>query len=754
MGAVNFKTIKDIAIRKKIYILAIIIISIFIGFIYVFFGVREKYESYSTFVLGTTTAVTDVNSSIENTIPVIRTSVKIDSQTVSTYSEIVKSNNSIKEIKKNLKLNIKDEMLKNSIFVTRVHKSDVIKITVHHSDKNIASNIANETVKVFSKKIKEIYQSSDVYVIDSATVSEKPYNIHYIRDISLFTVIGILISILYCMIILIFDKTVKNIENIEKEIGLKALVSIPNKRTKKQFLEKLIDFNNEKSPVLEAFKNLRTNVQFSNIHNKKNKVMLITSCFSTEGKSYVASNLAAMFAKTGKKVILIDMDMRAGRQATIFGTPNNLGISNYLSNLDTNGIEINERINSYIKETSVKNLNLITSGTIPPNTSDLLTSEKLPELIKDLSVFYDFIILDGAPVIPVTDSLILTRMAASTILVALSEKTKKEDLKRAKKDLQNVGGRIVGVVLNQASFQNKIIKKAYSNLEVNKKIENKIEKNKNKFDFKKKVLKIKKWILDHIKKKQSRLLLEQNKEIIEEKIDKESNKVETEEKVEESNISNKENIEIVIDNKVKEKEETEKNTDSEKEKNITEPIKQDNLENVEQDKQINEQEILENKSKQTEKIVNIITQKGRLLFEKISLSSKDCGEKLRNVFKNIKKKVSEKINEISEKRRIRREKLEKEENNRSEISDNIEIEKKETDEIKEKEKIEKKRISDEKKAQKMFQKEALKQQRLEKKQEKMKKREQKRKLEQEEARIQEELLEDNLYPKTKYNKNL
>ena len=125
----------------------------------------------------------------------------------------------------------------------------------------------------------------------------------------------------------------------------------------------------------------------------------------------MSANLAVAFAKAGKKVILIDADMRRGRESKIFNIPNELGLSNYLSNLDKNGMEINERVNKYIKETEVKNLNVITSGNIPPNSADLLTSDRLKELLKELGVFYDLIIIDGAPVLPSPDSLILTRLA-------------------------------------------------------------------------------------------------------------------------------------------------------------------------------------------------------------------------------------------------------------------------------------------------------------------------------------------------------
>lgn len=145
-----------------------------------------------------------------------------------------------------------------------------------------------------------------------------------------------------------------------------------------------------------------------------------------------------------------------GKVSKLFNVPNNLGLSNFLSGLDTNGIEINERINKFINESTIKNLNIITSGTIPPNSAELLSTPKLKEMIKDLSVFYDVVILDGTSTLISTDALILTRVANSTILVSDCRKTKKDDLWRAKRDIQNVGGRIIGVIINNVKMKENI----------------------------------------------------------------------------------------------------------------------------------------------------------------------------------------------------------------------------------------------------------------------------------------------------------
>ena len=445
MEKLSLKSIYTELCRKKYLVISIVLISIIIGTIYSYTFVVPKYKSSATIILG--------NNSLDSyTTNTVQTNIAMSSNLVSTYSELIKSKTSLNEVKNNLKLDISDEVLRKSINVERVSDSEVIEITVESASPALACNITNETIKVFHKKIKEINSTQSIYVIDKAVVNEEPYNVNHLRDVFVFMSIGFIISVLNLIIIFLSDTTVKSVDDIENEIGLKNLQIIPSKKSENKKGNKnteLIIYEDEKSILKDAFDNLRTNIQFSNIGQKENKILLLTSCFSSEGKSYVSANLAVAFAKAGKKVILIDADMRRGREAKIFNIPNELGLSNYLSNLDKNGMEINERVNKYIKETEVKNLNVITSGNVPPNSAELLTSDRLQELLKELGVFYDLIIIDGAPVLPSADSLILTRLANSTILVTLFNTTKKDELLKAKKDLQNVDGRVIGTVLNR-----------------------------------------------------------------------------------------------------------------------------------------------------------------------------------------------------------------------------------------------------------------------------------------------------------------
>ena len=219
----------------------------------------------------------------------------------------------------------------------------------------------------------------------------------------------------------------------------------------------LLTYRNPKSPISETFRTLRTNIQFMNA--KKNlKSILVTSTMPGEGKSWISSNLATTFAQAGKKVILVDADMRKGTQHKIFTVESKPGLSNYLLNVSENNTE---DILPYIKRTDVDNLYLITCGNVPPNPSELLISEGMINMVEKLKENFDIVIFDGTPGIIVTDAIIVSRLVDTTIIVTSYNETKKENLQKIKKDLENVGASIAGVVINKIPVNEKKYEDSY-----------------------------------------------------------------------------------------------------------------------------------------------------------------------------------------------------------------------------------------------------------------------------------------------------
>lgn len=219
----------------------------------------------------------------------------------------------------------------------------------------------------------------------------------------------------------------------------------------------IITFTSPKASISEVFRTLRTNVQFMNVNNNQ-KSILFTSTQAGDGKSWIAANLAITFAQAGKKVILVDTDMRRGRQHKIFNLENNRGLSNYLILSVGNPTDA---LGEYIQETEIDNLFVITSGIVPPNPSELLTSKKMIDLISTLEDFADVVIFDSTPSTMIADALAISRYIGSTIIVASHKKTKMETLKLIKRNIENVGGRVAGVILNKVPLSKKEYGKSY-----------------------------------------------------------------------------------------------------------------------------------------------------------------------------------------------------------------------------------------------------------------------------------------------------
>lgn len=225
--------------------------------------------------------------------------------------------------------------------------------------------------------------------------------------------------------------------------------------------KEVVAHKDPKSPISEVFRTLRTNIQFIN-NNKKIKTLLVTSTLPGEGKSWIASNLAVTFAQAGKKVVLIDADMRKGRQYVIFSMAPKPGLSNYLSQV---GIKeeknITKEMIACLQKTEVKNLYLMAAGSIPPNPSELLVSSKMAKLLEKLKTVCDIVIIDGTPCELVTDAVILSRIVDSTIIVTAHKVTKKDALDRIIKNIRNVGGNITGIVINKMPVSGKKYEEKY-----------------------------------------------------------------------------------------------------------------------------------------------------------------------------------------------------------------------------------------------------------------------------------------------------
>lgn len=427
-------------------IIIVMLISIILSFGTFFYSEYIKVPVYEA---STTLVLTKSTKTVEDALSTItQNDIILNQKLVSTYSELIKSKRVLSQVIENLQLDYKVNKLAKLINVQSIEDTEILKISVKNENPKLSRDIANNIAEVFSKEIIEIYDLNNINIIDKAITPKTVANDTTIRDTIIAFIIGFASSTIVIFIIYYFDDTIKFKENLEEEIKLPIIGKIGIDKTegkKGSNNTELIVSKYPKSVVSEGIKSLRTNLQFSSV-DKKFKTILVTSSIPGEGKSFISANLAIAFAQTGKNVLLVDCDMRKGRQHKIFNVSNARGFSNLLID------DLKNTYTSYIKGTEVKNLYLLTSGTVPPNPSELLNSDKNKELVNLLSNKFDIVIFDGVPCNGLPDSVIMSTLLDKTLIVSAENVTPKTLLDNTKKTLENVNSDISGVILNKINM--------------------------------------------------------------------------------------------------------------------------------------------------------------------------------------------------------------------------------------------------------------------------------------------------------------
>lgn len=201
---------------------------------------------------------------------------------------------------------------------------------------------------------------------------------------------------------------------------------------------------NSRSPISEQYRTIRTNIEYASVDQEMNSIM-VTSTGPGEGKSTTVANLAVVFAQQGKKVLLVDADLRKPTVHYTFRVDSTYGLTNLLTK--------QKSPQQTIQQSQVENLYILPSGPIPPNPAELLGSNAMKELMQFLSQEYDIILFDVPPVLAVTDAQVLANQCNGIILVVQSGGTDVEASKKAKEALLNTRGKLLGAVLNQKKMK-------------------------------------------------------------------------------------------------------------------------------------------------------------------------------------------------------------------------------------------------------------------------------------------------------------
>jgi capsular exopolysaccharide synthesis family protein len=290
-------------------------------------------------------------------------------------------------------------------------------------------------------RLAEAQSTSTVVQVEAATMPQVPIRPRPLMNTILFGMIGLLLAMGVVYLIETLDDTVRSPDEAARQLGLPLLGMVARHEVQQG---KPVTAAAPRSPVAEAFRSLRTNLQFATV-DKPLRTLLVTSPSPSDGKSTVAANLAVVMAQSGRKVAVIDADLRRPRMHRLFGMHNRLGLSGLFFQPEV-------MINGALQKTSIENLFALTTGDLPPNPAELLGSEKMGEIMRLLEEEVNMVILDTPPVMAVTDAAVLAPRVDGVLLVVKPGTTKLAAARQAVDQLRRVNANLLGIVLNEVDL--------------------------------------------------------------------------------------------------------------------------------------------------------------------------------------------------------------------------------------------------------------------------------------------------------------
>jgi non-specific protein-tyrosine kinase len=281
-------------------------------------------------------------------------------------------------------------------------------------------------------------------VIEEAPVPTAPVGPNWMLQVILAASIGMALGVGAAFLLEYLDESLKSPDEVTKATGLTTLGAITRIRGADP-AERLITALHPKSPISEAYRVMRTNLQFSSL-DRPLRSLVITSPNPKEGKSTTAANLGVVMAQAGKSVVLVDSDLRRPLLHRIFQVPNKQGLTTVL-------LQDGPVLDGTLQETGIENLRVLTSGPLPPNPSELLGSKRMENLIDQLEAEADIILFDTPPALPVTDAAVLATQTDGVLIVADAGKTRRAAAGQTVENMQKVGANLLGVAVNRLSLR-------------------------------------------------------------------------------------------------------------------------------------------------------------------------------------------------------------------------------------------------------------------------------------------------------------
>ncbi|EID16745.1 polysaccharide biosynthesis tyrosine autokinase [Mycolicibacterium phlei] len=374
---------------------------------------------------------------------------RVSQDRVISYTQLIMGETLAQRTIDKLDLPMTADALKANVKASAKANTVLINVTVLDESPVRARDIADALSDEFVVMVRELETpesgaptNARVVVEQRASIPDKPVIPKTMRNIAIGLAVGLVLGIGLALVRDLLDNTIKDKQTLEETTGVGLVGSIPLDKDRRR--EAAISFDSDNSAIAESFRKLRTNLQFLAVDNPP-RVLVITSSMPSEGKSTTAINIALALAEADKSVVIVDGDLRRPRVSSYLGLVETVGFSTALAG--------SASLSDVIQKTRFTGLSALTSGTIPPNPSELLGSQAAKKVLDELREQFDYVIIDSSPLLAVTDAAILAANADGVLIMARFGQTKREQLGHAVGHLKDVGAPLLGAVFTMTPLR-------------------------------------------------------------------------------------------------------------------------------------------------------------------------------------------------------------------------------------------------------------------------------------------------------------
>ena len=366
--------------------------------------------------------------------------VELSAQLLASYAQVATSHSAASAVVEKLDLEESPAAVQGRISAEPVPETLLMRISAVDTDPRRAKRLADAAAAVFVEQVRDLEEGTSgtikPRVIDKAQVPSFPISPRPKRDLAVGGFLGLLIGIGIAVMLEALDRSVRNPGEAVRLAGAPILAMVPKRRDAGS--HPVLTQEDAGTPAAESYRVLRTAVRFVDL-DRAVRSLVVTSPSAGEGKTSTAANLAVALAQAGERVVLVDADLRRTKLATLMDARSEPGLTSVLigqSSLDDALVEIGDR------------LTLLPTGPLPPNPSELLGSEAMAGVVRQLQERCDILLFDAPPLLPVTDAQVLATQVDGVVLVVRFGRTRRDLLSQARARLEVVGGRIFGLVMN------------------------------------------------------------------------------------------------------------------------------------------------------------------------------------------------------------------------------------------------------------------------------------------------------------------